>query len=117
MARAVYRQVQCTAADEVTGKPSIAGPKLIIAFYAAPMTFDIIMTGMTVYKVLYHTRQGRSSSLLKRMLRGGLFYFFAITSLNLPLTKWLPIDNHAPSVYTSIPADTGIQRVADSLDF
>ncbi|KAJ7176931.1 hypothetical protein C8R46DRAFT_1346851 [Mycena filopes] len=67
----------------VTGKPSIAGPKFIIAFYAAPMTFDIIMTGMTVYKVLDHTRQGRSSSLLKRILRGGLFYFFAITSLNL----------------------------------
>ncbi|KAJ7762579.1 hypothetical protein B0H16DRAFT_1529267 [Mycena metata] len=67
----------------VTGKPSIAGPKFIIAFYASPMTFDIIMTAMTVYKVMDHTRHGWSSSLMNRMLRDGLFYFFAITSLNL----------------------------------
>ncbi|KAJ7162299.1 hypothetical protein C8R46DRAFT_1000317 [Mycena filopes] len=67
----------------VTGKSSIAGPKFIIAFYASPMTFDVIMTGMTVYKILDHTRQGRSSSLLNRILRDGLLYFFAITSLNL----------------------------------
>ncbi|KAJ7189404.1 hypothetical protein GGX14DRAFT_485132, partial [Mycena pura] len=47
----------------VTGKPSIAGPKFIIAFYASPI--------------------GPSSLMLNRMARDGLFYFFAITSLNL----------------------------------
>ncbi|KAF7357975.1 hypothetical protein MVEN_00844300 [Mycena venus] len=51
---------------KVTGKASIAGPKFIIAFYASPMAFDIIMTALTVYK---------SGT--------GFFYFFAITSLNL----------------------------------
>ncbi|KAJ7031051.1 hypothetical protein C8F04DRAFT_1365050 [Mycena alexandri] len=63
-------------AFDFTGKPSIAGPKFIIAFYASPMTFDIIMTAMTVYKVLDHTRHGWSSSLMKRMLRDGLFLLF-----------------------------------------
>ncbi|KAJ6507447.1 hypothetical protein C8R47DRAFT_1239546, partial [Mycena vitilis] len=67
----------------VTGKPSIAGPKFIIAFYASPMAFDMVMTGMTVYKVMDHNRRGGSSSLMNRMVRDGLFYFFAITSLNL----------------------------------
>ncbi|KAJ7354461.1 hypothetical protein DFH08DRAFT_854918 [Mycena albidolilacea] len=67
----------------VTGKPSIAGPKFIIAFYASPMVFDIIMTTLTVYKVMDHNRHGGSSSLLNRMVRDGIFYFVAITSLNL----------------------------------
>ncbi|KAJ6594698.1 hypothetical protein B0H19DRAFT_1096499 [Mycena capillaripes] len=67
----------------VTGKSSIAGPKFIIAFYASPMAFDIVMTAMTVYKVMDHNRRGGSSSLMNRMVRDGLFYFFAITSLNL----------------------------------
>ncbi|KAJ6526960.1 hypothetical protein DFH09DRAFT_1187222 [Mycena vulgaris] len=68
----------------VTGKPSIAGPKFIIAFYAAPMTFDIVMTAMTVSRVMDHNRlRGGTSSLMKRVVRDGLFYFFAITSLNL----------------------------------
>ncbi|KAJ7765103.1 hypothetical protein DFH07DRAFT_811424 [Mycena maculata] len=67
----------------VTGKPSIAGPKFIIAFYASPMTFDMVMTAMTVHRVLDHNRHGASSSLMNRMVRDGLFYFFAITSLNL----------------------------------
>ncbi|KAJ7837113.1 hypothetical protein B0H13DRAFT_2105967 [Mycena leptocephala] len=67
----------------VTGKPSIAGPKFIIAFYASPMAFDMIMTAMTVYKVMDHNRRGGSSSLMNRMVKDGLFYFFSITSLNL----------------------------------
>ncbi|KAJ7140934.1 hypothetical protein C8R44DRAFT_762118 [Mycena epipterygia] len=67
----------------VTGKPSIAGPKYIIAFYAAPMTFDIVMTAMTVYRVVDQNRHGGSSSLMNRIVRDGLLYFFAITSLNL----------------------------------
>jgi len=67
----------------VTGKASIAGPKFIIAFYASPMAFDMIMTALTVYKVMDHNRRGGSSSLMKRIIRDGLFYFFAITSLNL----------------------------------
>ncbi|KAJ7837102.1 hypothetical protein B0H13DRAFT_2368371 [Mycena leptocephala] len=67
----------------VTGKPSIAGPKFIIAFYASPMAFDMIMTVMTVYKVMDHNRRGGSSSLMNRMVKDGLFYFFSITSLNL----------------------------------
>ncbi|KAJ7502563.1 hypothetical protein B0H11DRAFT_2155186 [Mycena galericulata] len=67
----------------VTGKPSIAGPKYIIAFYASPMTFDVVMTAMTVYRVMNQNRRGGSSSLMRRMVRDGLFYFFAITSLNL----------------------------------
>ncbi|KAJ7159050.1 hypothetical protein C8R43DRAFT_1064334 [Mycena crocata] len=68
----------------VTGKPSIAGPKFIIAFYAAPMALDIIMTAMTVYKVLMvQNLRGGSSSLMNRVVRDGLLYFFAITSLNL----------------------------------
>ncbi|KAJ7796575.1 hypothetical protein B0H14DRAFT_2619710 [Mycena olivaceomarginata] len=72
-----------TVVVEVTGKPSIAGPKFIIAFYASPMAFDIIMTTLTVYKVMDHNRHGGSSSLLNRMVRDGIFYFVAITSLNL----------------------------------
>ncbi|KAJ7839253.1 hypothetical protein B0H14DRAFT_1075508 [Mycena olivaceomarginata] len=68
---------------EVTGKPSIAGPKFIIAFYASPMGFDIVMTTLTVYKVIDHNRHGESSSLMNRMVRDGIFYFVAITSLNL----------------------------------
>jgi len=67
----------------VTGKPSIAGPKFIIAFYASPMTCDMIMTAMTVYRAIEQNRSGPSSSLMNRMVRDGLFYFFAITSLNL----------------------------------
>ncbi|KAJ7466930.1 hypothetical protein FB451DRAFT_402139 [Mycena latifolia] len=67
----------------VTGKPSIAGPKFIIAFYAAPMAFDIVMTAMTVYLVIAQNRLVKSSSVVNRMVRDGLFYFFAITSLNL----------------------------------
>ncbi|KAJ6526950.1 hypothetical protein DFH09DRAFT_1187193 [Mycena vulgaris] len=68
----------------VTGKPSIAGPKFIIAFYAAPMTFDLIMTAMTLYRLFQQNRQfGGASSLMNRMVRDGLFYFFAITSLNM----------------------------------
>ncbi|KAJ7485813.1 hypothetical protein FB451DRAFT_1363611 [Mycena latifolia] len=55
---------------EVTGKPSIAGPKFIIAFYAAPV-------------VIEENRTGGSSSLMNRVVRGGLLYFFAITSLNM----------------------------------
>ncbi|KAJ7234897.1 hypothetical protein B0H12DRAFT_1142357 [Mycena haematopus] len=67
----------------VTGKPSMAGPKFIIAFYASPMAFDIVMTALTVYKAVDHTRRVGSSSLMNRMVRDGIFYFFAITSLNL----------------------------------
>ncbi|KAJ7485816.1 hypothetical protein FB451DRAFT_1083318 [Mycena latifolia] len=67
----------------VTGRPSIAGPKFIIAFYAAPMTLDMIMTAMTVYRVIEENRTGGSSSLMNRVVRGGLLYFFAITSLNM----------------------------------
>ncbi|KAJ7466918.1 hypothetical protein FB451DRAFT_1259523 [Mycena latifolia] len=67
----------------VTGKPSIAGPKFIIAFYAAPMTLDMVMTSMTVYKVVEQNRNGGSSSLMNRVVRDGLLYFFAITSLNM----------------------------------
>jgi len=67
----------------VTGQPSIAGPKFIIAFYASPMTFDVVMTAMTLYRVIDQNRRGGSSSLMNRMVRDGLFYFFAITSLNL----------------------------------
>ncbi|KAF8166353.1 hypothetical protein K438DRAFT_1616988, partial [Mycena galopus ATCC 62051] len=67
----------------VTGKPSIAGPKFIIAFYASPMALDIVMTALTVYKVMDHNRRGGSSSLMNRMVRDGIFYFLAITSLNL----------------------------------
>ncbi|KAF7376732.1 hypothetical protein MSAN_00090400 [Mycena sanguinolenta] len=67
----------------VTGKPSMAGPKFIIAFYASPMAFDIVMTALTVYKVVDHNRHGGSSSLMNRVVRDGIFYFFAITSLNL----------------------------------
>ncbi|KAJ7671220.1 hypothetical protein B0H17DRAFT_1162112 [Mycena rosella] len=67
----------------VTGKPSIAGPKFIIAFYAAPMTLDMVMTAMTVYKVIQQNRNGGSSSLMNRIVRDGLLYFFAITSLNM----------------------------------
>ncbi|KAJ7189396.1 hypothetical protein GGX14DRAFT_480607 [Mycena pura] len=67
----------------VTGKPSIAGPKFIIAFYASPMTCDMIMTAMTVYRAIEQNRSGPSSLMLNRMARDGLFYFFAITSLNL----------------------------------
>ncbi|KAJ7210865.1 hypothetical protein GGX14DRAFT_697455 [Mycena pura] len=66
-----------------TGKPSIAGPKFIIAFYASPMTCDAIMTAMTVYRAIKQNQSGPSSSLMNRMVRDGLFYFFAITSLNL----------------------------------
>ncbi|KAJ6616643.1 hypothetical protein B0H10DRAFT_2036380 [Mycena sp. CBHHK59/15] len=66
----------------VTGKPSIAGPKFIVAFYAAPMTFDIVMTAMTVYKALRQQPYG-GSSLVNRIVRDGLLYFFAISSLNL----------------------------------
>ncbi|KAJ7140932.1 hypothetical protein C8R44DRAFT_866606 [Mycena epipterygia] len=65
------------------GKPSIAGPKFIIAFYAAPMTFDIVMTAMTVYRIIDQNRHGGSSSLMNRVVRDGILYFFAITSLNL----------------------------------
>ncbi|KAJ7616067.1 hypothetical protein FB45DRAFT_801682 [Roridomyces roridus] len=67
----------------ITGKPSIAGPKFIIAFYAAPMTFDMVVTGMTLYRAIDQHRRGGTSSLMHRMVRDGLFYFFAITSLNL----------------------------------
>lgn len=67
----------------VAGKPSIAGPKFIIAFYATPMIFDMVMTFMTVLRVVDQKRHGGSSSLMNRMVRDGLFYFFAITSLNL----------------------------------
>ncbi|KAJ6574545.1 hypothetical protein B0H19DRAFT_1254235 [Mycena capillaripes] len=67
----------------VTGKASIAGPKFIIAFFASPMAFDMIMTALTLYKVMDHNRRGGSSSLMKCIVRDGLFYFFAITSLNL----------------------------------
>ncbi|KAF7354271.1 hypothetical protein MVEN_01115200 [Mycena venus] len=67
----------------VTGKASIAGSKFIIAFYASPMAFDIIMTALTVYKVMDHNRRGGSSSLMNLIVRDGLLYFFAITSLNL----------------------------------
>ncbi|KAK7001392.1 hypothetical protein R3P38DRAFT_3048904 [Favolaschia claudopus] len=67
----------------VTGKPSIAGPKFIIAFYASPMAFDMVMTFLTVYKVIEHNRRAGSSSLMNRIVRDGLLYFFAITSLNL----------------------------------
>ncbi|KAJ7810037.1 hypothetical protein B0H14DRAFT_3112519 [Mycena olivaceomarginata] len=59
------------------------GPKFIIAFYASPMVFDIIMTALTVYKVMDHNRRGVSFSLMNRMVRDGIFYFLAITSLNL----------------------------------
>nr|GAT43843.1 predicted protein [Mycena chlorophos]GAT43844.1 predicted protein [Mycena chlorophos] len=68
----------------VTGKPSIAGPKFIIAFYAAPMTCDIVMTILTVYRLIDQNRRGGgASSLMNRVVRDGLLYFFAITSLNL----------------------------------
>ncbi|KAJ7057713.1 hypothetical protein C8F01DRAFT_1256337 [Mycena amicta] len=67
----------------VTGKPSIAGPKFIIAFYASPMTCDMIMTGLTLYRLIDQNKRGGSSSLMNRMVRDGLFYFCAITSLNL----------------------------------
>ncbi|KAJ7182987.1 hypothetical protein C8R43DRAFT_1229204 [Mycena crocata] len=62
------------------GKPSIAGPKFITGFYAAPMTVDMIMTALTLYRV---QNRGGSSSLMRRLVRDGLLYFFAITSLNL----------------------------------
>ncbi|KAJ7090868.1 hypothetical protein B0H15DRAFT_837135 [Mycena belliarum] len=67
----------------VAGKPSIAGPKFIIAFYASPMTLDIIMTVMTVFRVIRQNRNGGGSSLMNRVVRDGLLYFFAITSLNM----------------------------------
>ncbi|KAF7320747.1 hypothetical protein HMN09_00160500 [Mycena chlorophos] len=68
----------------VTGKESIAGPKFIIAFYAAPMTCDIVMTILTVYRLIDQNRRGGgASSLMNRVVRDGLLYFFAITSLNL----------------------------------
>ncbi|KAF7326099.1 hypothetical protein MKEN_00461300 [Mycena kentingensis (nom. inval.)] len=67
----------------VTGQPSIAGPKFIIAFYAAPMTCDVIMTALTLFRAIDQNKRGGSSSLMRRMVRDGLFYFFAITSLNL----------------------------------
>ncbi|KAJ7210881.1 hypothetical protein GGX14DRAFT_520377 [Mycena pura] len=70
-----------------TGKPSIAGPKFIIAFYASPMTCDAIMTAMTVYRAIKQNQSGPSSSLMNRMVRDGLFYFFAITSLNLQVVS------------------------------
>ncbi|KAK7001384.1 hypothetical protein R3P38DRAFT_3048848 [Favolaschia claudopus] len=70
-------------AFDLTGKPSIAGPKFIIAFYASPMAFDMVMTFLTVYKVIEHNRRAGSSSLMNRIVRDGLLYFFAITSLNL----------------------------------
>ncbi|KAF7297456.1 hypothetical protein MIND_00979300 [Mycena indigotica] len=67
----------------VTGKPSIAGPKFIIAFYAAPMTCDFIMTALTVYRLFEQNREGPTNSLMKRMVRDGLFYFVAISVFNL----------------------------------
>ncbi|KAJ7061762.1 hypothetical protein C8F01DRAFT_1369227 [Mycena amicta] len=67
----------------ITGKPSMAGPKFIIAFYASPMTCDMITTGLALYRLIDQNKRGRSSSLMNRMVRDGLLYFCAITSLNL----------------------------------
>ena len=41
------------------------------------------MTAMTVYRAIKQNQSGPPSSLMNRMVRDGLFYFFAITSLNL----------------------------------
>ncbi|KAJ7189399.1 hypothetical protein GGX14DRAFT_485114 [Mycena pura] len=77
----------------VTGKPSIAGPKFIIAFYASPMTCDMIMTAMTVYRAIEQNRSGPSSLMLNRMARDGLLnvIFFIqsdelIQAINAPMS-------------------------------
>ncbi|KAJ7213139.1 hypothetical protein GGX14DRAFT_446417 [Mycena pura] len=85
----------------VTGKPSIAGPKFIIAFYASPMTCDMIMTAMTVYRAIEQNRSGPSSSLMNRMVRDGLFYFFAITSLNFQSDELIQAINAPMSIQIS----------------
>ncbi|EIN05421.1 hypothetical protein PUNSTDRAFT_54835 [Punctularia strigosozonata HHB-11173 SS5] len=68
----------------VTGKASIAGPKFIIAFYAAPMAFDFTVTALTLYRAFFHVSlKHTSSSLIKTFIRDGVFYFLAISTLNL----------------------------------
>ncbi|EIN05351.1 hypothetical protein PUNSTDRAFT_127828 [Punctularia strigosozonata HHB-11173 SS5] len=68
----------------VTGKASIAGPKFIIAFYAAPMAFDFIVTALTLYRAFFYIniKQTRSS-LITTFIRDGVFYYVAISALNL----------------------------------
>ncbi|KAK7001377.1 hypothetical protein R3P38DRAFT_3048810 [Favolaschia claudopus] len=88
-------------AFDLTGKPSIAGPKFIIAFYASPMAFDMVMTFLTVYKVIEHNRRAGSSSLMNRIVRDGLLYFFAITSLNLQRDELIQAINAPMSIQLS----------------
>ncbi|EIM79317.1 uncharacterized protein STEHIDRAFT_126547 [Stereum hirsutum FP-91666 SS1] len=67
----------------VTGKPSAAGPKFIIAFYASPMAVDFTLTALTLWRGLRVKRHGSASGLMNVFIKDGLFYFVAISSLNL----------------------------------
>ncbi|KAJ7077720.1 hypothetical protein C8R43DRAFT_910496 [Mycena crocata] len=67
----------------LTGGSSTGVPHLIFAFFTAPMALDTTMTAMTVYRLMIESRNGGTSSLMTRMVRDNLFYFVAITSLNL----------------------------------
>ncbi|EIN06674.1 hypothetical protein PUNSTDRAFT_136519 [Punctularia strigosozonata HHB-11173 SS5] len=67
----------------VTGKASVAGPRFIIAFYASPMTLDLLFTGLTTWRALKHRRSGTASGLIKVFLRDGILYFLSISALNL----------------------------------
>ncbi|EIM91331.1 uncharacterized protein STEHIDRAFT_118416 [Stereum hirsutum FP-91666 SS1] len=69
----------------IASQPSIAGPNFIIAFYASPMAVDLVLTAMTIWRSVRHKAMGSSStrSLMNVFIKEGIFYFVAISSLNL----------------------------------
>ncbi|KAF9453261.1 hypothetical protein P691DRAFT_801602 [Macrolepiota fuliginosa MF-IS2] len=66
----------CTASD----KP---GKHIVSGFWIAPVIFDLICTGLTVSKAISLRGAGVHSGLVTVFVREGIFYFIAISGVNV----------------------------------